>query len=135
MALLQWKDEYKTGFAAVDYEHENLIRLINELYERITANCGADEVRRYLGEIDALIEAHFALEEKVMRDMSYDRYIPHKADHDHLLEQIRDIIEDAGNNGDAGFRSTLGERLSAWFGKHFATEDKYLHKRTDGRHH
>lgn len=135
MALLEWKNEYKTGFPAVDYEHENLIKLINELYGKIEAGCPADEVRRYLGEIDGLIEAHFALEEKLMRDMRYDRYIPHKADHDHLLEQIRDIIEDVGDATGPDVRGNLGIRLNEWFGRHFATEDKYLHTLTDGRHH
>ncbi|MEO5337479.1 MAG: hemerythrin family protein [Magnetospirillum sp. WYHS-4] len=135
MALLEWKTEYRTGFASVDYEHETLINLINELYGKIEAGCSGDEVRRYLGEIDGLIEAHFALEEKVMRDIRYDRYAAHKADHDHLLEQIREIIEDVGDGQAPGLRTSLGQRLTSWFGRHFATEDKSLHNKTDGRHH
>jgi len=33
MALLRWKDEYGVGIEAVDYEHKELIDLINRLHE------------------------------------------------------------------------------------------------------
>ena len=33
MALLQWKDRYSVGIAAVDHEHKELIGLINRLYD------------------------------------------------------------------------------------------------------
>lgn len=135
MALLEWKEEYKTGFPAVDYEHENLISRVNELSDRINADADADEIRDHLAEIDALIEAHFALEEKLMRDIRYEGYVPHKADHDHLLEQIRDIMEDVEDDPSGDVRSALQDRMKAWFGNHFATEDKKLHTITEGRHH
>ncbi len=32
MALIEWKDEYSTGIADVDHEHQELIALINDLY-------------------------------------------------------------------------------------------------------
>ena len=31
MALIEWREEYKTGIAGVDYEHEELINLINSV--------------------------------------------------------------------------------------------------------
>ena len=37
MQLLQWKDEYSVGIDAVDYEHKELIDLINRLHEELDA--------------------------------------------------------------------------------------------------
>ena len=93
MTRLQWRDEFSIGIADVDYEHRELVGLINDLIERIGKGSG-DSVPEYLGEIYARIAAHFALEEKIMRECNYDQYADHKADHDRLLDVIREIMDD-----------------------------------------
>ena len=35
MALLHWKDKYSVGIPAVDYEHKELIDLINRLHDEL----------------------------------------------------------------------------------------------------
>ncbi len=135
MALLEWKEEYKIGFPAVDYEHENLINAIGNVQQRLAGDGAADEIRGLLAEINTLVEAHFALEEKVMRDIGYEGFIPHKADHDLLLEQIRDIMESVEDEPGPAFRDDLGRRLNDWFARHFASEDKKLHASTGGKPH
>jgi len=51
-------------------------------------------VMDFLGELYARIAAHFALKEKIMRDNGYDEYHDHKADHERLLDDIRDLMDD-----------------------------------------
>ena len=132
MALIQWQDNFRTGFSSVDYEHQNLIALINELHDRIPYDGSVDDIHFLLGEIHALIEAHFALEEKIMRDVRYPHYRPHKDDHDRLLDDIRDIMDDVADDPDFDHRQALGERVNAWFGNHFATHDRKLHSLVPG---
>jgi hemerythrin len=125
MTLLEWKDEYRTGFSSIDYEHQTMIESINQIFK----DSGGDKetLLAALGEIQALIEAHFALEEKIMRDQRYAAYIPHKQDHERLLDEILDIMDAVEKNGENDTANALGERLSAWFGIHFASFDKDLH--------
>jgi hemerythrin-like metal-binding protein len=125
MALIEWRDSYKTGIRSIDYEHENLVWVINDLLDKLSHDCPTDDIVRSLGEIHALIEAHFALEEKVMRDIRYAAYPAHKEDHDRLLDDIREIMENVGGGGD--FKKTLGEVVNAWFTVHFSTFDKDFH--------
>lgn len=127
MALIDWREEFKIGIASVDYEHEHLISVINALFERLSGKHSVEKVRRRLGEIHALIEAHFALEEKIMRDTRYDNYAQHKADHNRLLDEIRDIMGEASDREDAGVHEGLGERIEAWFMTHFRTHDARFH--------
>jgi len=125
MTLLDWKDDFKTGFISIDYEHQELISAINRIFEN-----GVDaqeSLLASLSEIHAQIEAHFALEEKIMRDQHYPAYIPHKQDHERLLDEILDIMDAVEKNGELDTARTLGERLTTWFGVHFATLDKDLH--------
>jgi hypothetical protein len=63
-----------------------------------------------------------------MRDHAHDEYGPHKADHERLLDDIRDITDD--HESDACFRYTdaLAENLRAWFVNRFKTRDARLHR-------
>jgi hemerythrin-like metal-binding protein len=94
MPLVEWREEFNLGVASVDHEHQELIALINKVHDRI-AEPGSDvTIAEYLGEIYARIAAHFALEERIMRETGYDQYAGHKADHERLLDDIRDIMDD-----------------------------------------
>lgn len=133
MTLIEWQDSFAIGIPAVDYEHKELIDLINKLYAELSRDAGAEKVSRFLGEVDARIAAHFALEEKTMRDLRYDQYADHKADHERLLDQIRDIADafEAGAYADYGDR--LADNLKTWFAEHFRTRDARLHHFLESR--
>lgn len=126
MTLIEWKPEFSVGNAAVDHEHRELIQLINDAHEAIGGG-GRDRLAAGLGEIYARIAAHFALEEKMMRDAAYPDFGPHKEDHEALLDQLADIIHtvEIGNKPD---EHDLSSRLNRWFGEHFGTHDAKLHR-------
>lgn len=127
MTLLQWKDEFKVGIAEVDHEHRELIGLINELHGYIQASRDLDEILDTLGEIYAQISAHFALEEKMMRKTRYPAYAEHKEDHETLLDDLRDIMDDVEDDGVLD-ETQLGIDLNRWFSDHFRTHDAKLHR-------
>ena len=128
MALIEWREEFSVGVASVDHEHQELIELINTTHAALCEKGGDDLVLDFLGEIYAKISAHFALEENIMREREYDQYQEHKADHERLLDDIRDIMDDFEDG--LGFdRDRFAARLRDWFSEHFKTHDARLHKR------
>ena len=94
MDLLHWDSRYSVGIAAVDHEHRELIELINRLYDEATSRGSKDAVLDFFGDLFKAISAHFALEERFMRERGYDQLVQHKNDHERLLDEIRDIMED-----------------------------------------
>lgn len=130
MQLLAWKDEFKTGIPDIDYEHENLVKLINELHANTLIHADKRALDEVLGEILAQISAHFALEEKIMRDIRYADYQSHKAEHEDLLDGIRDIMEDVRKDPGFDYTKALEGRLNAWFGNHFRNADSKFHRTT-----
>ncbi len=128
MPLIDWRDEYEIGVPAVDHEHRELIGLINRLHDDMLVWDSDVTVSEYLGEIYARISAHFALEERIMRDARYDQYVEHKADHEKLLDDIRDIMDDYEDRHRYN-DETLAQRLHGWFGVHFKTHDARLHRK------
>jgi hemerythrin len=111
----------------MDHEHRQLIELIDDLMDKMGSTCTRDLAREFLGEIYARISAHFALEEKVMREVKYDQYGIHKADHEQLLDQIRDIMDQAVEEEGYCCCERLGRDLEDWFAVHFRTHDPRLH--------
>jgi len=128
MSLIQWKNEFSVGNASVDHEHRELITLINELHASVSRGSEQDLVVEALGEIYAQVAAHFALEEKIMRDANYDHFRPHKADHEALLDTLADVMDAIENEGRYDERS-LSAKMEHWFSEHFRTHDARLHRR------
>lgn len=126
MTLVEWRDEFKIGIDEVDFEHREMIELINESYNEAKKQASSMAIMDFLGEIFEKISAHFALEEKIMRDLDYDQYEDHKEDHERLLDSIRDIMDeymDASTMDDKKF----GNHLKEWFVTHFSTKDARMH--------
>ncbi len=123
---LQWQERYAIGIPAVDHEHQELIRMINDLVLRILAGTDVKFVSDSLGDILSAISAHFALEEKIMRDHHYDQYFHHKSDHDRLLDQLRDIMDEYEVHRQIN-PAQLVAALDDWFSVHFRTHDARLH--------
>ncbi len=127
MPLIEWDDRFAIGLPAVDHEHRELIGLINETHARIGRPGAELTVPDFLGEIYARISAHFALEETIMRSRKYDAFAAHKADHERLLDDIRDIM-DTFDYGTAYDETAFAGRLRDWFMEHFRTHDARLHR-------
>ncbi len=126
MSLIEWRASFALGIPAVDHEHRELVAMINDIYASLYRPDAAETVPEFLGELHAQISAHFALEERVMRDQGYPRYREHKADHERLLDEIRELMDgyEDGRHPDIEQFSRL---LEGWFTEHFATHDAALH--------
>jgi len=127
MTLLKWKSAYSLAIPSVDLEHREMIALINQCYDQLGENADNDSIERFLGEIHSGISAHFALEEQLMLRAAYPEYEAHKEDHEELLDEIRDLMDQYVENPDAG-AAILQERLANWFSRHFSTFDARLHE-------
>lgn len=134
MALIEWKDSYSVGIADVDYEHREMIDLINNLHERLSNKSDELDARAFLGKIFQAISSHFALEERFMRENRYDQLTQHKAAHERLLDEIREIMDDY-ESAPEDSSDELSRRLDRWFTEHFKTHDARLHRRLGNHDH
>jgi len=125
MALIEWRKEFETGVAEVDHEHRELVALINALADEVNAGADKERIREFLGEVFARIAAHFALEESIMRKHRYDEYESHKAEHETLLDDIREIMDEA----ETDYTEALSATVRDWFVGHFKSKDARLHKK------
>lgn len=128
MALIEWRPEYSVGDPAVDHEHRELIDLVNTIAAAMLDRRPAGEIEGCFGDLLRSISAHFALEERQMREVGYDQMAAHKADHERLIDTLRDIMDGSGDKPAASV-DRLAAALEAWFADHFRTHDARLHNR------
>jgi hemerythrin len=127
MSLIEWRDEFNLGIEDVDKEHQALIESINAVHDSVSAGADTAEIVAGVSRIYDLVATHFAHEEAYMREQRYMAYSEHKEDHEILLDDLRDIIDQlrsAGNYADA----RLSTDLQYWFSAHFRKHDARLHR-------
>ena len=123
---MQWKPEYSVGVESMDDEHREMIDLINDIYDKLGSSPDTDQVEQFLGDIFSTISMHFAMEERLLSKINYSEYQAHKHDHEELLDQIRDLMDDFAADTSSG-AVKLEQSLSDWFAGHFSTFDARLH--------
>lgn len=126
--LIEWKDSYRTGMDEVDHEHRELIELINRLHAQLEDAQAPLSVPAFFGDLNRAITAHFALEERHMRERGYDQLPNHKSDHERLLDEIRELMDDYEAMPPGERAAHLEKALDDWFTIHFRTHDSRLHR-------
>ena len=129
MALLNWKDEYLIGIRALDFEHQDLFERINDLYESCARGEPHADVGECLGRLHSRLAAHFALEEKTMREMKNPTYPAHKAEHDRFLEEVTENLATLDTGSDDTRLDELAMRVKEWIVDHITTYDRSLDER------
>lgn len=125
---IEWRPEFSVGDPELDHEHRVLIDLVNRMAATILDGRVGSDITKRFGDLLRAIAAHFALEERQMREARYDQFQEHKIDHEHLLDQLRDIM-DAADAAPERTAEHLVATLEAWFTGHFSTHDARLHRR------
>lgn len=123
MPLVKWKEEYALGIGPLDFEHQDLFERINDLYDACGGSSDPESVSSCLGRLHARLSAHFALEEKLMREARNPHYAAHKAEHDRFLDEVTDAV--AGSR-DVEDLEAFAQSLRDWLARHITTYDRLL---------
>ena len=122
--LLQWSQDLAIGHPIIDYDHQMLVNIANELHHAVKFDQGDDEVERALGRWVQYLKTHFRREEALFMGTDY----PHKDKH---LQNHRDI-ESLVGDFHTGFQKNPGavdiekllDFLKTWLIKHIGKMDK-----------
>ena len=126
MALFQWDDAYLIGVDELDFEHKDFFARLNELHDDLLRREDKEKIDAGLWEIHTRVLAHFALEEKFMRESKDPNYDHHKREHDDFLEVVVDIIEKFRTDPGFSYATALEHQLQVWIIDHILTSDQTL---------
>ncbi len=123
MALITWEDSLSVGVAEIDQQHQQLISLINQLYDAMKQGKGKDVAGKI---IDSLIDytvVHFQTEEKYFEQFGYPETESHKQQHAAFVQQVSDFKE-GFVKGKIALSIDMMNFLSEWLQKHIKGSDQ-----------
>lgn len=125
MPLFLWKRSYETGIPEIDYDHRQLVGIINELYEAMKTGQGCEVINRTIDRLLEYSRRHFASEEGFMRACAYPDTAGHEQSHREMTERIvaMDAQRRAGGSVPSPEMLTF---LRDWLCTHIAIDDKKL---------
>jgi hemerythrin len=122
MPIAIWLPKYETGNPSVDRQHQRLFEMVNELHHGIIAGQGRETMGPTLKALAKYTLEHFATEEGFMRASGYEHYPRHKARHDELAKQVKELITQY-DSGALALPGTLSKFLADWLTHHIKEED------------
>ena len=120
MSLIDWSDALELGVDQMDSTHREFVVLLNALAEVPEA--------KVLAAFDAFYAhtvAHFDQEADWMRTLSFPPIHCHTAEHEGVLEVMREVRGYLAA-GDINVGRVLARELAIWFRDHAATMDAML---------
>ncbi|MGA2799620.1 MAG: bacteriohemerythrin [Thermoguttaceae bacterium] len=120
MAAIAWKDFYSVGDASLDAQHQQLIGVINELFDAMEKKSAQQAIKPILDRLVKYTFEHFKREEETMATAGYPDLIEHRAMHDKIRQKTLDLQE----NADFVTGHNLLAFLKQWWMGHIQTEDK-----------
>ena len=121
--LITWSDRYSVGIANIDREHQKLVAMVNQLYTAILSGEAPAVASKVLDGLAGYTMSHFANEEALMKRYNYPGYAQHKAEHDKLVDQVRQFQSDL-RAGKAKLSQDLMSFLQGWLIGHILGVDK-----------
>ncbi len=121
MSLITWNDSYSVGIQSIDKQHEQLIHIVNKLFDAMSAGQGATITTQLLVELIQYTKTHFSVEEQYMQKHAYPHYDEHKRLHDNLIQQAGELKA----KNDAGQQVTVEVMnfLKNWLIQHIQGAD------------
>ena len=125
--IMQWSPNLSIGVHAIDQQHQELFRRINDFIKAIEMNKAKQEVISILQLLEEYIMVHFEAEEALMTQHGYPDADVHKAKHIQFTEgfhQLKAEHKTRGNSLHLALR--IQSQLLDWWNNHIVRVDKKL---------
>lgn len=125
--MLQWEPAMATNVAAIDNQHKELVRQVNELVEAMKAGKGRQRIGDVLVFLGKYAVDHFGMEESLMKTHAYPGYEKHKAVHEAFKQDFGQLAKEFGVDGqNLTLTIQVQRRVLDWLKAHILQVDKEL---------
>lgn len=125
--LIKWTEKLSVNVKSIDEQHKKLIDLINQLHSAMSEGKGKQIIENVLEEMLKYTEYHFNYEEGLLKQTNYPEYEPHKKQHIHYVEKIKEFLKRYEEN-DPTLTVDVFFFLDSWLEEHIMNTDKKYSK-------
>jgi len=91
MAYIEWSDGLSVRVSAIDRQHKELIRLINNLYDAMNQGQGATVLEEIMVGLIDYTNYHFTTEEGYFEASAYPDSATHKRQHEDFVAKVSEF--------------------------------------------
>jgi len=134
LEIFPWNDNFKTGIALIDEQHQKLIGLINSLASIATSQFHRSDVRQALDELIAYTQYHFRAEEKIMLEVFGDHRsaTAHLHAHHSFEKKVDELRDSLASDTKAEVIEDMLCFLVQWLALHILESDMKMSKVVQG---
>ena len=123
MSLIVWNEQLMVGVDIIDRQHQELVRMANELSDAMKSGHGRDVLEKLFSGLAAYTVTHFATEERLMQTHHYPGASDHRRQHDELKHSVADLTAKAKAGKLSVTLETMGF-LRDWLSHHIKQTDR-----------
>jgi hemerythrin len=122
--MIDFADIPSVAFEEMNTVHAEEAELLNRIESLLDANASEEDLSKTLETLFEHTRAHFANEERLMRETGFPPYAMHKAEHDRALNEFQLVMMDWRTKKDNNIlREYIGSTVPQWLHQHIATMD------------
>ena len=106
------------AFEPMNDIHKNEVVLLEELLTAINNN---EKIKEKFDAFFEDVKKHFAFEEELMQKYDFFAYVPHKMEHDRIIEQLENVEKNLNNR--EFLKKYFYEEFIPWLKNHIETID------------
>lgn len=125
MAYISWDNNFLTHIHVIDEQHKKLLKLINDLHEKLRAAQGIKVIRPIITSLFEYVTVHFATEEKYMIKYDYPEFEAHSREHNEFHVKVQEFDKKHKIGSILLAREVL-LFLGTWYRNHILTIDKKM---------
>ena len=121
---LAWSDKFSTDIVSIDRQHQQLLFLSQNLLNVLSSEGSslAEKQETFQDLVDHVL-AHFAYEERIMRNIGYSNYEQHIVEHNDIRAEIKLMMKDVMNAEGVDDWKGLVSMVQVWVLRHIVASD------------
>lgn len=126
--IFRWNEQFETGIAIIDEQHQTLVRLLNRLASTLTQDHDSDSLNRLLQELTDYAALHFRTEEEIWQQ-HFDGDQWHREHRQSHQDFVRKIAEMRQAKATAPIEVMVGDMLkflTHWLAQHMLDSDQRM---------
>ncbi len=121
--VVSWTDDLSVSVRTFNTHHQNIIRMLNELYDAVKNERGRLTVGPILDRLTEYAGYHFGCEERAFEHFGYPECEHHKEQHAELVQRVGKLREEYEHGSTTVVLDTL-QLLRSWLLEHIKQCDK-----------
>lgn len=124
---IEWTEDLETGITAIDDQHRDLFRRINQLLDACNQRKAKDAVGKTIEFLGSYVIEHFENEERYMVMYDYPDLADHKEQHRQFIDSLQELKNRFETDGPGVHIIIMTNRtVVGWLNSHIRNVDKLL---------